>query len=96
MKKKMSAETKAKLFYSGELVLFAIAFLVIAILEFCQVIKISNRHHTIFNWVTIFGGSWLIADFIWALVDKKRRKRIALIDKIIHLPLGIYLISFDF
>ena len=95
MKKKMDMLTKAKLIYSGELMVFAIAFLVVAILEFTQVIKISERHHIIFNWVTLFGGSWLIADFIWALVDKKRQKRIAMIDKIIHLPLGIYLISFD-
>ena len=95
MKKKMDMETKAKLIYSGELLFFAIAFMVVAILEFTQVIKISQRHHTIFNWVTIFGGTWLIADFVWALIDKKRRKRIALLDKIIHLPLGIYLISFD-
>ena len=95
MKKKMDMLTKAKLIYSGELFVFAIAFLVVAILEFTQVIKISERHHIIFNWVTLFGGSWLIADFIWALVDKKRQKRIAIIDKIIHLPLGIYLISFD-
>ena len=95
MKKKMDMLTKAKLIYSGELFVFAIAFLVVAILEFTQVIKISERHHMIFNWVTIFGGSWLIADFVWALLDKKRQKRIAIIDKIIHLPLGIYLISFD-
>ena len=95
MKKKMDMLTKAKLIYSGELMVFAIAFLVVAILEFTQVILISERHHIIFNWVTLFGGSWLIADFIWALVDKKRQKRIAMIDKIIHLPLGIYLISFD-
>ena len=95
MKKKLDTLTKAKLIYSGELLLFAIAFLVLAILEFTQVIKISDRHHMIFNWVTIFGGSWLIADFLWALLSKKRRKRVALLDKIIHLPLAVYLISFD-
>lgn len=95
MKKKMDLMTKAKLIYSGELAVFALVFLVLAILEFTQVIKISERHHTIFNWVTIFGGSWLIADFVWALLDKKRQKRIAMIDKIIHMPLGFYLISFD-
>ena len=95
MKKKMDFATKAKLIYSGELLVFAIAFLVIAILEFTRVIEISERHHIVFNWITIFGGSWLIADFLWALFDKKRQKRIAIIDKIIHLPLGFYLITFD-
>ena len=28
-------------------------------------------------------------------MDKKRQKRICLIDKVIHVPSGIYLISFD-
>lgn len=95
MKKKMDMMTKAKLLYSGELALFALVFLVIAILEFTQVIKISERHHTIFNWVTVFGGTWLIIDFFWAFFSKKRRKKIAIIDKIIVLPLAVYLISFD-
>ena len=92
MKKKMDIMTKAKLIYSGELALFAVVLLVLAILEFTQVIKING---TGFNWVTIFGGSLLIADFIWAIASKKRQKRIALIDKILVLPLALYLISFD-
>ena len=29
------------------------------------------------------------------MLDKKRQKRVALIDKCIHLPAGLYLISFD-
>lgn len=95
MKKKMDFMTKAKLLYSGELALFAIAFLTIATLEFTKVIKISDKHHTIFNWVTMFGATWLIIDFLWALLSPKRRKRIAIIDKIIVLPVAVYLISFD-
>lgn len=95
MKKKMDALTKAKLIYSGELLVFAVVFLVIAILKITGVIGGNSTRSTIFNWVTIFGGSWIIVDFIWAIVDKKRQKRIALIDKIIHLPAGLYLVSFD-
>ena len=95
MKKKMDALTKAKLFYSGELLLFAIVFLVIAILKFVNVIKYNSTRTTIFNWITIFGGSWIIADFIWALVSKKRRPKISLVDKCLHLPAGIYFIAFD-
>ena len=95
MKKKMDYETKAKLIYSGELLVFALVFIVLGILKFVDVLKYNEVRGTIFNWVTLFGGSWLIADLIWALVDKKRRQRIALIDKIIHAPAGIYLISFD-
>ena len=95
MKKVPDSAKKTVLIYSGELLLFSIVFLVIAILEFTRVFTISDRHRTIFNWVTIFGGTWLIVDFFWALFSKKRQKRIALIDKILHLPLGIYLVTFD-
>ena len=94
-KKKMDEKTKVKLIYSVELLVFAIVFFVIGLLEMLKVITISDTYHTIFNWVTIFGGVWLIADTIWALVSKKRQKRVSLLDKFIMLPLGIYLIAFD-
>ena len=87
--------TKAKLIYSVELLVFAIAFLVVAILKMTGVIPTNATRQLIFNWITLFGGSWIIADLIWALLDKKRQKRIALIDKIIHVPAGIYLITYD-
>ena len=95
MKKKMDALTKAKLIYSGELMIFAIVFLVIAILKLTNVIKFNEVRSRVFNWITIFGGTWIIVDFFWALFSKKRRPRIALIDKIVHLPAGLYLVSFD-
>ena len=95
MKKKMDFATKAKLIYSGELLIFAIVFITLAILKVTNVIKFNETRATIFNWINIFGGAWLIADLIWAIVDKKRQQRIAIIDKFIHAPIGIYLISFD-
>ena len=95
MKKKMDLSIKAKLIYSVELGIFAILFLVLAILRFTGVIPANATRLTIFNWVTLFGGSWITIDFIWALLDKKRQKRVAIIDKIIHLPAGLYLIVFD-
>ena len=95
MEKKMDDLTKAKLIYSVELLVFAIAFLVVAILKMTGVIPTNATRQLIFNWITLFGGSWIIADLIWALLDKKRQKRIALIDKIIHVPAGIYLITYD-
>ena len=95
MKQKMDIETKAKLIYSIELGVFALIFLVLAILKFTGVIGTNATRLTIFNWITLFGGSWIVADFLWALFDKKRQKRIAILDKCIHLPAGIYLITFD-
>ena len=95
MKKKMDFATKAKLIYAIELGVFALVFLTIASLRFFGVIRYNETRAAIFNWVTVFGGTWLIVDLIWALFDKKRQKRIALIDKFIHVPAGIYLVSFD-
>ena len=95
MKQKMDLETKAKLIYSVELGVFALVFLVIAILKFTGVIGTNATRLTVFNWITLFGGTWLVVDFFWAILDKKRQKRIAVIDKCIHLPAGLYLIAFD-
>ena len=95
MKQKMDIMTKAKLIYSVELGIFALVFLVLAILKFVGVITPSKLRLDIFNWITLFGGSWIVVDFFWALLDKKRRKRVALVDKCLHLPAGLYLITFD-
>ena len=95
MKKKMDFATKAKLIYSGELLIISVVFIVVAILKLTDVFKYNATRATIFNWITIFGGTWIVADLIWAVVDKKRQARICLLDKILHAPAGIYLISFD-
>lgn len=95
MKKKMDLFTKAKLVYSCELGIFAIVFIVLAILKATGVMGTNATRLTVFNWITLFGGTWLMIDFVWAISDKKRQKRIALIDKCIHLPAGIYLVTFD-
>ena len=95
MKKKLDALTKAKLIYSGELIIIAIVFLVVAILKFTGVIPYNATRHLVLNWITVFGGTWVIVDFLWALLSKKRRPRISLLDKTLHLPVGIYLVTFD-
>ena len=94
-KQKMSIEKKTKLIYSGELLIFAILFLVLATLEVLAVIGKREIMMIIFNWVTMFGGSWMIADFIWLMCSKKRQKKNSIIDKALLVPLGIYLITFD-
>ncbi len=94
-KEKMSLEKKVKLIYSGELIFFSILFFVIATLEILHVIGRNTVMLTIFNWVTIFGGAWMIADFIWLLCSKKRQKKNSILDKALLIPAGIYLITFD-
>ena len=95
MKKNLDALTKAKLIYSGELIVIAIIFIVIAILKFTGVIGYNATRHLVLNWITVFGGTWVIVDFFWGLLSKKRRPKISLLDKAIHLPAGIYIVAFD-
>ena len=92
---KMSVEKKTKLIYSGELMIFAILFAVIATLEILGIIGKREIMLTIYNWITIFGGAWLIIDCIWVICSKKRRAKNCLLDKIMLVPLGIYLIAYD-
>ena len=93
--KKLSKETKIKLIYSGELLLFSILFLVFAILKFTNIMAYKETRRIIFNWITLFGGAWGITDFIWAINSKKRKQRISLIDKFLTLPLSLFIITFD-
>ena len=94
-KEKMSLEKKVKLIYSGELIFFALVFFVIATLEILGIIGKREIILIIFNWVTIFGGSWMIADFIWLMCSSKRQKKNSKIDKALLVPAGLYLITFD-
>lgn len=95
MKKKMDAFTKMKLIYSIELAVIALVALVIGILELTSVIHIKDVVITIFNWVTLFGGTIMVIDFIWTMTSPKKRAKSSLIDKFLMLPLGLYLIVFD-
>ncbi len=94
-KKKMDGLKKVKLIYSGELLLFAVVFVVIGILILVGVISIKDWKRIAFSYVTLVGGAWLIADFIWTLASPKRRARKPLIDKILVLPAALTVISFD-
>ncbi len=87
--------TQAKVVYSIELGIFAIAFIVIGILEMCGIIGISDRHHRVFNWITIFGAGIILGDFLWFVFSKKHRRTSSWLDKSLTLPVVIYLIVFD-
>ena len=94
-KEKMSIDKKNRLVYSLEMILFAVAFIVIATLEILNIIGKREVMLIIFNWVTIFGGVWMIVDFFWVMFSPKRRAKNSLLDKAMLIPLGIYFITFD-
>lgn len=93
--KKVDPEKKVKLIYSGELLLFSVIFLVFGILKITQVMGYNETRRIVFNWITLFGGTWGITDLIWALASKKRKARVSLLDKFLLLPVAVFLITFD-
>jgi len=95
MKAKMSDEKKAILMYSGELLLIGCVFLVLSILRFVGIFKTGETPHRIFNWITIFGGTWVIVDFFWSNFFPKRRAKVTLLDKYLTLPMGVFCVVFD-
>ena len=94
--KKLDKETKYKLVYSLELAFFAVVFLVFAILKFTKVMGYNETRRIVFNYITLAGGAWGIADFTWAVCSKKRQQRISLLDKVLLLPLALFILTFDF
>ena len=91
----MPNDKKIKLIYSVELIVIAIVALVIGILRLTGVIGANSTRLTIYNWITIFGGSFVTLDFISMCFSETRRRKNCFLDKALHLPLGIYLITFD-
>ena len=94
--KKADPHRKIKLVYSGELLLFAILFLVFGILKMTKVMGYNETRRIVFNWITLFGSAWVITDLIWGLASKTRRQRICLLDKFLTLPVGLFIMAFDF
>lgn len=92
---KLSDETKVKLIYSGELMIFAIVFLVLGVLKLLGIMGYDEGRRVFFNYLTSVGGIWLVVDIIWALASPKRRAKVCLLDKFLNVPLGIYLLVFN-
>ena len=88
-------EKRIKMIYSGELLVFAVIFIVLGILELLAVIKLSERFQLIFKIITLVGASWLVADFVWVMLSPRRKAKNAVMDKAMMLPLAVYLYVFD-
>lgn len=95
MKNKMDPVKKAKIFYSAELFVIAAVFITVGVLQLTRVLRINNTVLTIFNWVTLFGGLFVVFDFCWLMASKKRQAKNSKVDKALLLPSGLFLIVFD-
>lgn len=86
---------KAKLIYSGELLLFVAVFLVLGILILVGVIGVADWKRIAFTFLTLAGSIWLIADFIWTLRSPRKRAKNSLLDKCMVLPVALFNLGFD-
>ena len=95
MKKKIDYLTKAKLIYSGELVIFALLFLVLGLLFILQVIGVTSYKKWLFPILTLAGAIWVIIDLVWTLLSPKRKAKSSLIDKWLVVPSSLVFIGCD-
>lgn len=82
----MDSIKKAKLMFSGELLIFAVIFAVLGSLILSHVWVLGGNFRMIFIFVTIAGCAWFFVDFFWTLLSKKRRTKNSLLDKVLPLP----------
>ena len=78
-----------------ELIILGVALLVIGVLRIIGVIPTSSTRLLIYNIITLIGGAWFLFELIWAVISKKKRKKISMFDKVLAGPASIYLIFFD-
>jgi len=93
--KKLDEYTKVKLIYSGELVFFAILFLVLGTLQLVGVIVPGERFLNIFKFVTLAGSAYLLFDFFFSCFNKQRRAKVCMVDKCSTVILPPYTITID-
>ena len=94
-KKKLSDETKIKLVYSVELLVIALVLIVIGVLKYANAIVTKPTRLFVYNILSACCGVWMVAEFIWAMVSPKKRAKTPMLDKIMMLPIGIYILCFD-
>ena len=95
MKEKMPIEKKTRLIFLGEYLLIAAIALVVGILKMAGVIPTKPTRLLIYNIISIVGAAYLAFDLIWYMISAKKRARTDLLDKLVVLPVLLYLVGFD-
>lgn len=94
-KTKMDPLTKVKTIFTVEYEAIAAILLTVGILKITGVMGTRQPRLLIYNIITIAGGLFLLYTMIRALLDKKYREKIELLDKALLAPIPLYLIPFD-
>lgn len=93
--KKLDDLTKAKLIYSGELLIFSVLFLVLGILTMTGVIGVSERRIMILTIITLIGGAYFLFNTIWFFVSPKKRAKNSWVDTLLLFPVPLIMVPVD-
>ena len=94
-KKKLDDVTKTKLIYSGELLIFAIAFIVIGTLQAFGIMNMSEGFLNVFKFLTLVGVAYFIFDFVTTFTNKKKKENACWVDKFSTIILPPYILTID-
>ena len=86
---------KTRIIFLVEYLVVSSVILTLGILKLTGVIDYNPKRLLAYNIITLIGGALVVADFLWAILSKKRRQKVSLMDKFIVLPVGLYLIMFN-
>lgn len=91
----MEPLTKVKLMLAIEYLIFVALFTVLGVLFLTGVIKVAEWKRYAFTYVTLAGAIWILVDFFWTAFSPARRAKHCFLDKILLLPVGLVLVSWD-
>ena len=86
---------KTKLIFLIEYIVIALILGVVGFLRLFDVIPYNDKRLLAYNIITLIGVAYIIFETIWYIVSKKKRERSDLIDKILPIPLALFLLVFD-
>lgn len=86
---------KAIMIYTIELLVFAVVFLVLGILELLGIIGNNTGWRSVFTYVTMVGVALFIGMTIFSLSSPKRRAKMSLFDRVILMPAPIAILVLD-
>lgn len=86
---------KTKLIFLIEYIVIGLILGVVGFLRLFDVIPYNDKRLLAYNIITLIGVAYIIFETIWYIISKKKRERSDLIDKILPIPLALFLLVFD-
>lgn len=86
---------KIKLLFLLEYLGIGAVLIVIGFLRMFNVISFSSTRLLVYNILTSIGAAYLLFDFVWCLVSKKKREKTCFLDKYLTLVPALYLVAFN-